>query len=113
MSEIVKPLREEEDAFGRLLLDYLEGQAGDAFLDRDDGQTGPAMGPEWFFASWSSGRTPNEPCSGTCRATCWTSVPEPAGIASRRSVEGSRRWRSMHRRGLWRCVAAAGSKMSG
>jgi SAM-dependent methyltransferase len=50
MSEIVKPLREEEDAFGRLLLDYLEGQAGDAFLDRDDGQTGPAMGPEWFFA---------------------------------------------------------------
>jgi SAM-dependent methyltransferase len=50
MSQTVEPLGEEEDAFGRLLLDYLGGRAGDAFLDRDDGYTGPAMGPEWFFA---------------------------------------------------------------
>jgi SAM-dependent methyltransferase len=50
VSRRVEPLSDDEDAFGRLLLDYLEGHAGDAFLDRDDGDTGPAMGPEYFFA---------------------------------------------------------------
>ena len=50
MSQAVEPLADEQDAFGHLLLDHLSGRAGDAFLDRDDGHTGPAMGPEWFFA---------------------------------------------------------------
>jgi len=50
MSQAVEPLTDEEDAFGRVLLDYLSGRAGDSFLDRDDGHTGPAMGPEYFFA---------------------------------------------------------------
>ncbi len=50
MRQPVGPLADAEDAFGHLLLDYLSGRQGDAFLDRDDGQTGPAMGPEWFFA---------------------------------------------------------------
>ena len=43
-------MADEEDAFGRVLLDFLSGRAGDSFLDRDDGHTGPSMGPEWFFA---------------------------------------------------------------
>ena len=50
MSRQVEPLADEDDAFGRLLLDHLAGRAGDAFLDRDDGWSGPALGPEWFFA---------------------------------------------------------------
>ena len=50
MTRAVEPLGEEEDAFGRLLLDYLSGSAGAVYLDRDDGHSGPAMGPEWFFA---------------------------------------------------------------
>jgi SAM-dependent methyltransferase len=49
MRQPVEPLADEEDAFGHLLLDYLSGRVGDSLLDRDDGHTGPAMGPEWFF----------------------------------------------------------------
>jgi len=33
-----------------LLLDHLEGRAGEPELERDDGHIGPAMGAEWFFA---------------------------------------------------------------
>jgi SAM-dependent methyltransferase len=33
-----------------LLLDHLEGRAGEPELERDDGHVGPAMGAEWFFA---------------------------------------------------------------
>jgi SAM-dependent methyltransferase len=43
-------LVDEEDAFGRLLLDHLEHRAGDPLLEFDDGSTSPALGPEWFFA---------------------------------------------------------------
>lgn len=50
MSPAGEPLADEEDAFGRVLLDFLSGRAGDSFLDRDDGHTGPSMGPEWFLA---------------------------------------------------------------
>jgi len=50
MSQAVEPLTDEEDAFGRVLLDYLSGPAGDPVLERDDGHAGPALGPEWFFA---------------------------------------------------------------
>jgi hypothetical protein len=44
------PLTEEEDAFGRYLLDWLDGHAGELLLERDDGEGGPALGGEWFFA---------------------------------------------------------------
>ncbi len=50
MSQAVGALTDEEDAFGRLLLDYHSGRAGDPFLERDDGHTGPALGAECFFA---------------------------------------------------------------
>ena len=39
---MARPLRGDEDAFGRLLLDFLDGVSGQAFLERDDGSDGPA-----------------------------------------------------------------------
>jgi SAM-dependent methyltransferase len=47
---VSEPLSEEEDAFGRLLLDYLAGQAGQLILELDDGRAGPALPAEVFFA---------------------------------------------------------------
>ena len=44
------PLSEVDDAFGRLLLDHLAGQAGRLVLERDDGSAGPALPAEMFFA---------------------------------------------------------------
>lgn len=42
-----------EDAFGAALLDYLEGRdVPELVLETDDGWTGPAMHPEWFFRSF-------------------------------------------------------------
>ena len=47
-----EPLSEEEDAFGRLLLDYLAGEAGQLILELDDGRAGPALPAEVFFAEY-------------------------------------------------------------
>jgi hypothetical protein len=44
MSQVLDVLSDEEDAFGRLLLDHIEEGAGDLLLEFDDGSTGPAMG---------------------------------------------------------------------
>ena len=43
-------MSDEEDAFGQLLLDHLDGHAREPRLERDDGRSGPAMGAAWFFA---------------------------------------------------------------
>jgi SAM-dependent methyltransferase len=53
VSRTLEPLTDEEDAFGHLLLDHLEGQAGEPRLERDDGRSGPALGAEWFFAEYA------------------------------------------------------------
>jgi SAM-dependent methyltransferase len=45
-------LSEEEDAFGRLLLDHLAGEAGQPILERDD-DAGPALSADVFFAEHS------------------------------------------------------------
>ncbi len=50
MSQSLGPLADEQDAFGRYLLDYLAGEAGDLLFERDDGHVGPATSGEWFFA---------------------------------------------------------------
>jgi SAM-dependent methyltransferase len=43
-----------EDAFGAALVDYLEGRdVPELVLETDDGGTGPAMHPEWFFRSFA------------------------------------------------------------
>jgi SAM-dependent methyltransferase len=47
---VSEPLSEEEDAFGRLLLDYLAGEAGQLTLELDDGRAGPALPADVFFA---------------------------------------------------------------
>lgn len=47
---MARPLRDAEDAFGRLLLDFLAGEAGQASLERDDGSRGPALPASVFFA---------------------------------------------------------------
>ena len=44
------PLSEQDDAFGRLLLDYLAGEAGRLTLELDDGRAGPALPADVFFA---------------------------------------------------------------
>jgi SAM-dependent methyltransferase len=46
-------LRPEDDALGRLMLDHLDGDAAQPLLERDDGDVGPALGPEWLFAERS------------------------------------------------------------
>lgn len=38
-----------EDALGHQLLDHLNGCAGEARLERDDGTAGPSLGPEYLF----------------------------------------------------------------
>jgi SAM-dependent methyltransferase len=43
-------LREDEDAFGRQLLDALSGASRSAMLERDDGERGTSMSPDVFFA---------------------------------------------------------------
>lgn len=45
-----RPLAESEDAFGRALLDHLEGRSGELTLERDDGRSGPALPPAVMFA---------------------------------------------------------------
>jgi SAM-dependent methyltransferase len=46
---VSEPLSEREDAFGRLLLDHMAGEAGQLILELDDGRTGPALPAEVFF----------------------------------------------------------------
>ena len=43
-------LRDDQDAFGRQLQDVLLGKAGQAMLERDDGEAGSSMSPDAFFA---------------------------------------------------------------
>lgn len=46
---VSEPPSEEEDAFGRLLLDYLAGEASQLTLELDDGRAGPALPADVFF----------------------------------------------------------------
>src|SRR5262245_53876563 len=45
-----KPLVDENDAFGRMLLDHLSGKTGQLVLELDDGRAGPALPADVFFA---------------------------------------------------------------
>ncbi|HXG77250.1 MAG TPA: class I SAM-dependent methyltransferase [Gaiellaceae bacterium] len=45
-------MREDEDALGRQLLDYVHGVAGEAVLERDDGVVARSLAPAAFFAEW-------------------------------------------------------------
>lgn len=43
-------LSQGDDAFGRLLLDHMAGEAGQLILELDDGRAGPALPADVFFA---------------------------------------------------------------
>jgi len=47
---VARALTDAEDAFGHLLLDFLDGRRGQPLLERDDGHVGSALGPEVFFS---------------------------------------------------------------
>src|SRR5678815_59292 len=47
---MVESLSNEDDAFGRLLLDHLSGETGQLVLELDDGRAGPALPGEVFCA---------------------------------------------------------------
>jgi len=51
-------LCDDQDAFGRQLLDELHGTAGEATLERDDGESGPSMAPAAFFAGHDAWTAP-------------------------------------------------------
>ena len=87
MSETLGPLADEDDAFGRLLLDYLSGRAGDPVLERDDGHAGPALGPEWFFAEPERWPDAERAVFGHVRGR----VLDVGAGAGRHSVEAQRR----------------------
>jgi SAM-dependent methyltransferase len=87
MSETLGPLTDEDDAFGRLLLDYLSGRAGDPVLERDDGYAGPALGPEWFFAEPEGWPDAERTVFGHVRGR----VLDVGAGAGRHSVEAQRR----------------------
>ncbi len=47
-------MRPHEDAYGRLILDHLEGHPATEVVERDDGFLAPSMGPVAYFASYRS-----------------------------------------------------------
>jgi SAM-dependent methyltransferase len=55
-----EPLLDEEDAFGRLLLDHLGGGAGQLVLELDDGRAGPALPADVFFAEYRDWPAPEQ-----------------------------------------------------
>jgi SAM-dependent methyltransferase len=87
MSRPPGPLADPDDAFGHLLLDHLAGLAGAAFLDFDDGSTGPALGPEWFFAGWDEWPEPEQLVFGHVRGR----VLDVGAGAGQHSLEAQRR----------------------
>jgi len=57
---VIEPLSEQEDAFGRLLLDHLAGEAGQMMLELDDGRAGPALPADVFFAEHGDWPAPEQ-----------------------------------------------------
>jgi SAM-dependent methyltransferase len=54
------PLRDEEDAFGRALLDRLDGRAAATVLERDDGHRGRPYPVDVFFAPLAAWPRPEQ-----------------------------------------------------
>ena len=50
-------LREHEDAYGRLMLDYLEGRPTEEIVERDDGYIYLGAGPGLYFAQYLKWRS--------------------------------------------------------
>jgi SAM-dependent methyltransferase len=80
-------LRDEEDAFGRQLLDELHGGAGEALLERDDGVSGPSMPARTFFAGHETWADPERAVFEHVRGR----VLDVGCGAGRHSLEAARR----------------------
>jgi SAM-dependent methyltransferase len=80
-------LRDDEDAFGRQLLDELDGGAGKAVLERDDGGTGPSMPAAAFFAEYEAWAAPERALFEQVRGR----VLDVGCGAGRHSLEAARR----------------------
>jgi len=50
-------LREREDAYGRAMLDHLEGRRADEIVERDDGYIYVGAGPPLYFAPYAKWRS--------------------------------------------------------
>jgi|Tabmets5t2r1_1033131.scaffolds.fasta_scaffold15988_2 SAM-dependent methyltransferase len=89
MSRVLEALTlgDEEDAFGRLLLDHMAEGAGDPVLEFDDGSTGPALGPECFFAEPEQWPSAERAVFGHVRGR----VLDIGAGAGRHSLEAQRR----------------------
>jgi SAM-dependent methyltransferase len=81
-----EPLADLEDAFGRLLLDYLAGRAGEPLLERDDGTSGPALPAESFFAEYAQWPAEEREAFGFVRGR----VLDIGAGAGRHSLEAER-----------------------
>jgi SAM-dependent methyltransferase len=80
-------LSEQEDAFGKQLQDQLDGHAGEATLERDDGTSGPSMPAAAFFCNHSEWEEPEREVFESVRG-CVLDVGCGAG---RHSLEAQRR----------------------
>jgi hypothetical protein len=85
-----RPLHDHEDAFGRQLLDHLDGRAGEAIFERDDGYAGPALPAATFFAEHAAWPAEERRLFAPAAGPCSTSARERDGTASRRSVASVR-----------------------
>lgn len=52
MTETIAKYRQDKDAFGHLLFDYLNGAEATELIERDDGFIGTSMGPRAYFADF-------------------------------------------------------------
>src|SRR5262249_58414734 len=80
-------LRDDQDAFGRQLLDALEGTPGTALLERDDGEQGTSMPPDAFFAEHDDWAAPERAVFELVRGR----VLDVGCGAGRHSLEAARR----------------------
>ena len=105
MNQAAEPLTDEEDAFGRLLLDYLAGNADEPFLERDDGHTGPALPAEWYFAERAQWPEAEQASFGFVQGRVLDIGAGAARHSSRHRGKAWTSWRSTSRRAPSKCVA--------
>jgi SAM-dependent methyltransferase len=85
---MVESLSNEDDAFGRLLLDHLSGETGQLVLELDDGRAGPALPAEVFFAEHRDWPAAEQRVFESVRGH----VLDVGCGAGRHALEAQRRW---------------------
>ena len=85
---MVESLSNENDAFGRMLLDHLSGETGQLVLELDDGRAGPALPGEVFFAEHGGWPAAEQRVFESVRGH----VLDVGCGAGRHALEAQRRW---------------------